>query len=253
MSVVDPATGLPKVTIAASNGDTAEVSPTSPFAPSRFDRSITAERRAQHPTLRPVPPQVYLHGAHVTSWKSGGEEQLFVSKSAVYGAPKAIRGGIPICWPQFSGAPLGPRGPPGRPDRLLLRLEANSPGPLAALASPHAPAPCPRPRPHRAGARLRTELRLGAAALPRVRPRPLWRRGRAPPGPGLGRAAAPPAHRGAPGAVPLPLRAGHASGGGPAAPTGLSPALGSVPQIAPVASLASGLFLLHLSRSSHDG
>ncbi|GMY35345.1 putative glucose-6-phosphate 1-epimerase [Fagus crenata] len=47
--------------------------------------------------------EVYLYGAHVTSWKNDhGEELLFVSSKAVFKPPKAIRGGIPICFPQFS-------------------------------------------------------------------------------------------------------------------------------------------------------
>ncbi|PON75027.1 Glucose-6-phosphate 1-epimerase [Trema orientale] len=51
--------------------------------------------------------EVYLYGAHVTSWKNDhGEELLFVSNKALYKPPKAIRGGIPICFPQFGG--LGP-------------------------------------------------------------------------------------------------------------------------------------------------
>eukprot|EP00850_Spirogloea_muscicola_P017637 SM000154S01372 [mRNA] locus=s154:69022:71238:+ [translate_table: standard] len=48
--------------------------------------------------------EVYLHGGHVTSWKNEkGEEHLFVSSKAVFRPPKAIRGGIPICFPQFGG------------------------------------------------------------------------------------------------------------------------------------------------------
>ena len=51
--------------------------------------------------------EIYTHGAHVTSWKTpSGEEQLFVSNLALFTPPKAIRGGIPLCWPQFSD--LGP-------------------------------------------------------------------------------------------------------------------------------------------------
>ncbi|CAN1165674.1 Putative glucose-6-phosphate 1-epimerase, partial [Linum perenne] len=47
--------------------------------------------------------QVYLYGAHVTSWKNDhGEELLFVSSKAIFKPPKPIRGGIPICFPQFS-------------------------------------------------------------------------------------------------------------------------------------------------------
>ncbi|XP_022969606.1 putative glucose-6-phosphate 1-epimerase [Cucurbita maxima] len=51
--------------------------------------------------------EVYLYGAHVTSWKNDhGEELLFVSNKAIFKPPKPIRGGIPICFPQFSN--LGP-------------------------------------------------------------------------------------------------------------------------------------------------
>ena len=46
---------------------------------------------------------VYVYAAHLASWKtSSGEEQLFVSSAAEYGGGKAIRGGVPICWPQFA-------------------------------------------------------------------------------------------------------------------------------------------------------
>ncbi|KAI7753920.1 hypothetical protein M8C21_033119, partial [Ambrosia artemisiifolia] len=47
--------------------------------------------------------EVYLYGAHVTSWKNEqGEELLFVSSKATFSPPKPIRGGIPIVFPQFS-------------------------------------------------------------------------------------------------------------------------------------------------------
>ncbi|KAE9453650.1 hypothetical protein C3L33_14424, partial [Rhododendron williamsianum] len=46
--------------------------------------------------------EVYLYGGQVTSWKNDhGEELLFVSSKAPFKPPKAIRGGIPICFPQF--------------------------------------------------------------------------------------------------------------------------------------------------------
>ncbi|XP_057987952.1 putative glucose-6-phosphate 1-epimerase [Hevea brasiliensis] len=46
--------------------------------------------------------EVYLYGGQVTSWKNDhGEELLFVSSKAIFKPPKAIRGGIPICFPQF--------------------------------------------------------------------------------------------------------------------------------------------------------
>ncbi|XP_024979939.1 putative glucose-6-phosphate 1-epimerase [Cynara cardunculus var. scolymus] len=47
--------------------------------------------------------EVYFYGAHVTSWKNEhGEELLFLSSKAIFKPPKPIRGGIPICFPQFS-------------------------------------------------------------------------------------------------------------------------------------------------------
>ena len=46
---------------------------------------------------------VYIYAAHLASWRTAsGEEQLFVSSASAYGGGKAIRGGVPICWPQFN-------------------------------------------------------------------------------------------------------------------------------------------------------
>lgn len=46
--------------------------------------------------------EVCLHGGHVVSWKTpAGEDVLFVSGKAIFEAPKAIRGGVPVCFPQF--------------------------------------------------------------------------------------------------------------------------------------------------------
>jgi len=48
-----------------------------------------------------------LQGAHLVSWSMpGGGERLFVSERSAFGAGKAIRGGIPVVFPQF--AELGP-------------------------------------------------------------------------------------------------------------------------------------------------
>ncbi len=47
---------------------------------------------------------VYLHGAHVASWITpDGREQLFMSQRAVYNNREALRGGVPVVFPQFSG------------------------------------------------------------------------------------------------------------------------------------------------------
>ena len=46
--------------------------------------------------------EIYLHGAQVTSWRPAGfEEVLFLSKQSAFAAGKAIRGGIPVCFPWF--------------------------------------------------------------------------------------------------------------------------------------------------------
>jgi D-hexose-6-phosphate mutarotase len=53
---------------------------------------------------------VYLHGAHVTHFARPGQPPLlFLSNKSLFQRDKAIRGGIPICFPWF-----GPRG--GHPD-----------------------------------------------------------------------------------------------------------------------------------------
>jgi len=50
-----------------------------------------------------------LHGATLTSWKVKGEELIFVSPKAILDGTKAIRGGIPVCFPAFGPWPLGPQ------------------------------------------------------------------------------------------------------------------------------------------------
>lgn len=48
--------------------------------------------------------EIFPHGAHLTSWiPAGGEEQLFLSRSSEFTPDAAIRGGVPIVFPQFSG------------------------------------------------------------------------------------------------------------------------------------------------------
>ncbi|WP_411279032.1 D-hexose-6-phosphate mutarotase [Gemmatimonas sp.] len=54
--------------------------------------------------------RVYFDGAHVTSWMPAQStvDRLFVSRRAQYGTGCSIRGGIPVCFPQFG--PFGPIG-----------------------------------------------------------------------------------------------------------------------------------------------
>lgn len=46
---------------------------------------------------------VALHGAHVLSWTTAdGVERLYLSPEARFDGQSAIRGGVPVCWPQFN-------------------------------------------------------------------------------------------------------------------------------------------------------
>jgi glucose-6-phosphate 1-epimerase len=52
--------------------------------------------------------RVYLDGGQVASWipRGSGDDRLFVSRAAQYGPGRSLRGGIPVCFPQFG--PFGP-------------------------------------------------------------------------------------------------------------------------------------------------
>jgi len=53
---------------------------------------------------------VLLHGAQLVSWvPAGGEEQLYLSPTTRYGDGQAVRGGVPVIFPQFSGRGPLPR------------------------------------------------------------------------------------------------------------------------------------------------
>ena len=56
--------------------------------------------------------EVYLHGAHVTSWTPAEDEEvLFVSSKTRWQDGSAIRGGVPICFPWFSERTEDPKSP----------------------------------------------------------------------------------------------------------------------------------------------
>ena len=46
--------------------------------------------------------EIYLQGAHVTSWRPTGQESvIWMSRSSIFSPGTPIRGGIPICFPWF--------------------------------------------------------------------------------------------------------------------------------------------------------
>jgi glucose-6-phosphate 1-epimerase len=52
---------------------------------------------------------VFLLGATIVSWKVDNEEIIFVSKKTIWDGSKAVRGGIPICFPSFGPWIYGPQ------------------------------------------------------------------------------------------------------------------------------------------------
>ena len=56
--------------------------------------------------------EIYLHGAQVTSWRpADGEDVIFLSEHSQFEAGKAIRGGIPVCFPWFRNKVDDPKAP----------------------------------------------------------------------------------------------------------------------------------------------
>lgn len=80
---------------------------------------------------------IHDHGAHVCSWRTAdGIERLFLSRCAEFREGAAIRGGVPIIFPQFAGfGPLPKHGfartarwhriiaPDNPPDSVVFRLQ----------------------------------------------------------------------------------------------------------------------------------
>ncbi|MQY07961.1 D-hexose-6-phosphate mutarotase [Actinomadura macrotermitis] len=55
-----------------------------------------------HPRVRAA---VTLQGAQLIAWQPAGEQPvLWLSEESAFAEGKAVRGGVPICWPWFAGA-----------------------------------------------------------------------------------------------------------------------------------------------------
>ncbi len=78
-----------------------------------------------------------LQGAHLVSWiPAGGEEQLYVSERSAFESGRAIRGGIPVVFPQF--AERGPLAHHGFARTSLWRV-AREEGPRVVFALESSP------------------------------------------------------------------------------------------------------------------
>ncbi|KAL5208026.1 hypothetical protein ABZP36_032461 [Zizania latifolia] len=63
---------------------------------------MAAPSRCNHLIMFDSSLMIYLYGGQVIFWENDYQEQfLFVSRKASFKPPKAIRGGIHICFPQF--------------------------------------------------------------------------------------------------------------------------------------------------------
>jgi D-hexose-6-phosphate mutarotase len=74
------------------------------------------EGQGRLPKVRITSPEgsaeMYLHGAQVTSWKPAGtDEVLFVSRQSRWERGRAIRGGVPVCFPWFGNNADNPTAP----------------------------------------------------------------------------------------------------------------------------------------------
>jgi len=65
-----------------------------------------------HITSPAAEADIYLHGAHITSWHPAGTaEVIFLSERSYWEEGRAIRGGIPVCFPWFRAKADDPHAP----------------------------------------------------------------------------------------------------------------------------------------------
>lgn len=80
--------------------------------------------------------EIALHGAHVLSWvPAGASEKLYLSPRSEFAPGKAIRGGVPVCFPQFAErGPLPKHGFARNQAWRLLSLDVSRDDAIAVLA-----------------------------------------------------------------------------------------------------------------------
>ncbi|GHA38347.1 D-hexose-6-phosphate mutarotase [Photobacterium aphoticum] len=78
---------------------------------------------------------ITLHGGHLVWFKPAGEEDvIWLSEKAEFDPAKAIRGGIPVCWPWFGKAGTPSHGFARTSEWSLLEHRENDKGVIVALA-----------------------------------------------------------------------------------------------------------------------
>lgn len=84
------------------------MTPLPPLPPSVTLRDISPGYPVLEVSHRAAAARVALHGGHVMEWTPAGQAPvLYLSPAAVFREGKAIRGGVPICWPWFGDHPSG--------------------------------------------------------------------------------------------------------------------------------------------------
>jgi len=109
--------------------------------------------------------ELYLQGAHITRYQpAAGVDLLWMSNSAVYQPGKALRGGIPLCWPWFGANSKNPdypqHGYARTSDFNVVSTRATDQATSIILALDPAQSPCPDWK-NKAG--LEFEIRLSDA------------------------------------------------------------------------------------------
>ena len=82
--------------------------------------------------------RIALHGAHVLSWQTAdGQERLYLSPKAVLDGQSPIRGGVPLCFPQFNNRVLGDVALPkhGFARTSLWQLKSQTASPIETIAT----------------------------------------------------------------------------------------------------------------------
>ncbi len=86
--------------------------------------------------------ELYLHGAHLTSWiPAGARPVLFTSSRSFFARGKPIRGGVPIVFPWFGPRGGGLPGPMHGFHARTMRVEARAHAPPRRWRSRNPPYP----------------------------------------------------------------------------------------------------------------